>query len=130
MNKGYSYEKKEIIKDISDIEYSLVVDANIKRITTELTWERVYNYGDTLKDVFGKIGRIPEEKRRDYLQKGYELNDIVGLSYLELEYEDYLKGEKDLYKVNKDNTLTLVKEGKNGQDLILSIACFRPDLST
>ena len=121
MNKGYSYEKKEIIKNISDEVYSKLVDSNIEGITTELTWERIYNYGDTLKDVFGRIGSIPEEEKDDYLKKGYELNDIVGLSYLEAYYEDYLKGEKDLYKVNSDNTLSLISDGKKGSDLVLSI---------
>ncbi len=121
MNKGYSYQKKLILKGISDEEYSLLIDENIKGITTELTWERVYNYGDTLKDIFGSIGYIPEEEKDEYLKKDYNLDDIVGLSYLEKEYEDYLKGEKDLYKVNRDNTLTKVKEGKKGNDLILSL---------
>jgi len=121
MNKGYSYEKKIIYKNISDEEYSKIIESNIKGISTELTWERVYNYGDTLKDIFGSIGSIPEEKKNEYLKKGYELNDIVGLSYLELEYEDYLQGKKDLYRVNKNNTLTLVEEGKRGNDLVLSI---------
>ncbi len=124
MNKGYSYEKKEIYKNISDIEYSKIVDSNIQGITTELTWKRVYNYGNTLKDIFGKTGSIPEEKKNEYLKSGYELNDIVGLSYLELEYEEYLKGKKDLYQVNKNNTLTLVEEGKRGSDLVLSIDIF------
>ncbi len=121
MNKGYSYQKKEIMKNVSDNEYSLIVDSNIKGITTGLTFERVYNYGDTLKDIFGSIGSIPEEEKDDYLEKGYELDDIVGLSYLELYYEDYLKGEKDLFKVNDDNTLTLIKSGHKGNDLVLSI---------
>ena len=121
MNKGYSYQKKLILKGISDEEYSLLIDENIKGITTELTWERLYNYGDTLKDIFGSIGYIPEEEKDEYLKKDYNLEDIVGLSYLEKEYEDYLKGEKDLYKVNRDNTLTKVKDGKKGNDLILSI---------
>ena len=121
MNKGYSYEKKIIVRDISDEEYGNLIAENIKGITTGLTWERIYNYGDTLKDIFGTIGNIPEEEKDNYLKKGYELNDIVGLSYLELEYEDYLKGEKDQYKVNKDNTLELLKEGKRGNDLVLSI---------
>ena len=121
MNKGYSYAKKILKKNISDSEYSNLVDSNIEGISTELTWERVYNYGDTLKDVFGSIGSIPEEEKEDYLKKGYNLNDIVGLSYLEKEYEDYLKGEKELYRVNNDNTLSVIKKGKNGNDLVLSI---------
>ena len=121
MNKGYSYSKKEIVRNITDEEYSSIVDSNIEGITTELTWEREYIYGDTLKDIFGNIGSIPKDLKDEYLKKGYELNDIVGLSYLELEYEDYLKGKKDLYKVNSDNTLTLVEEGSQGNDLVLSI---------
>lgn len=121
MNKGYSYQKKVILKNISDEEYSRVVDANLNGVTTELTWERVYNFGDTLKDIFGKVGSIPEERKEEYLKKGYELNDVVGLSYLEFQYEEYLKGEKDLYKVNNDNSLSLIKEGKPGKDLVLSL---------
>ena len=121
MNKGYSYDKKLIMKDIDDSEYSKIIDKNILGVTTDLTWERIYNYGDTLRDIFGTIGSIPEEEKEKYLNNGYELNDIVGLSYLEYQYEEYLKGEKDLYKVNGDNTLTLVKKGSKGNDLVLSI---------
>lgn len=121
MNKGYSYDKKLILKGVKDEEYSKVVDSNIKGITTELTWERIYNYGDTLRDIFGSIGSIPKVHLEEYLKKGYALNDIVGTSYLELEYEEYLKGQKDLFKINKDNTLSLVKSGSPGQDLVLSI---------
>ncbi len=121
MNKGYSYDKKLIVKGISDKEYSLIVDSNIKGITEEMTWERVYNYDNTLRDIFGSIGSVPEEEIDEYLKKGYQRNDIVGISYLEKEYEDYLKGEKDIYKVNNDNTITLYKEGKKGNDLVLSI---------
>ena len=121
MNKGYSYENKIIKKNISDEVYSKVIDSNIEGITTELTWERVYNYGDVLKDIFGRVGNIPEEYKDDYLKNGYNLNDVVGLSYLEKQYEEYLKGEKDLYKVKSNNTLELIKEGKRGNDLILSI---------
>lgn len=121
MNNGYSYDKKLIAKDLSDEEYSKIIDSNIKGITEEMIWERIYNYEDTLRDIFGTIGSIREENKEEYLKKGYKLNDIVGISYLELEYEDYLKGEKDIYKVNNDKTFTLFKEGKKGNDLILSI---------
>lgn len=121
MNKGYSYEKKEIIKEINDEEYSKIIDMNLKGISTEISWKRIYNYNNTLRDIFGNIGSIKKEDKDKYLEKGYLLNDLVGISYLELQYEDYLKGERDLYKVNKDNSLTLIKEGKKGNDLVLSI---------
>ena len=104
MNEGYSYTKKVILKDVSEEEYAKVIEASIPGVTGELSWERVYPYGDTLRSILGSIGAIPEEKKDDYLNNGYELTDIVGLSYLELEYEEYLQGTKAKYLVNSDNT--------------------------
>lgn len=121
MNKGYSYDKKIIKDNVSEKEYALVLEENIPGITGEITWQRKYNYGDVLRSILGSIGNIPKEKAFFYLKKGYQLTDKVGLSYLEEYYEDYLKGSKAKYKVNNDNTLTLVKEAKRGCDLILSI---------
>ena len=121
MNKGYSYEKKLITDQVKDNEYAKVLESEIKGITGEMSWERIYPYGDSLKSIFGTIGKIPTENKETYLNNGYNLNDVVGISYLEKQYEDYLKGEKALYKVNSDNTLSVVKEAKKGNDLILSI---------
>lgn len=121
MNEGYSYTKKVILKDVSEEEYAKVIEASIPGVTGELSWERVYPYGDTLRSILGSIGAIPEEKKDDYLNNGYELTDIVGLSYLELEYEEYLQGTKAKYLVNNDNTLTKINEEERGNDLVLSI---------
>lgn len=121
MNNGYSYTKKVILKDVSESEYAKVIELGLPGVTGELSWERTYPYGDTLKNILGSIGSIPEEESSDYLSNGYELTDIVGISYLEREYEEYLKGTKAVYKVNSDNTLTKVSEEVRGNDLVLSI---------
>ena len=121
MNTGYVYSKKEILKNVSEEEYAKVIESNIPGITGELSWERIYLYGDTLRNILGSIGSIPQENSEEYLNNGYELTDIVGVSYLEKEYEEYLKGTKAKYLVNSDNTLTLVAEEKRGNDLVLSI---------
>ena len=121
MNTGYVYSKKEILKNVSEAEYAKVIESNIPGITGELSWERIYLYGDTLRNILGSIGSIPQENSEEYLNNGYELTDIVGVSYLEKEYEEYLKGTKAKYLVNSDNTLTLVTEEKRGNDLVLSI---------
>ena len=121
MNDGYIYNKKLILKNVAESEYAKTMESNIPGITGELSWERTYLYGDTLKNVFGSIGLIPEEKKEEYLTLGYELTDTVGLSYLEEEYEEHLKGTKAKYLVNSDNTLTLISEEKRGNDLVLSI---------
>ena len=121
MNDGYVYSKKEILKRVSDEEYAKVIESDIPGVTGELSWERIYLYGDTLRNILGSVGSIPSEEVDEYLSNGYELTDIVGISYLEKEYEEYLKGEKAKYLVNSDNTLTLVEEEKKGNDLVLSI---------
>ena len=121
MNDGYIYNKKLILKNVAESEYAKIMESNIPGITGELSWERTYLYGDTLKNIFGSIGLIPEEKKEEYLTLGYELTDTVGLSYLEEEYEEHLKGTKAKYLVNSDNTLTLISEEKRGNDLVLSI---------
>ena len=121
MNDGYVYSKKEILKRVSDEEYAKVIESNIPGVTGELSWERIYLYGDTLRNILGSVGSIPSEEVDEYLSNGYELTDIVGISYLEKEYEEYLKGKKAKYLVNSDNTLTLVEEEKKGNDLVLSI---------
>lgn len=121
MNEGYIYQKKEILKNASDEVCAQVAEAYIPGITIEMSWERVYLYGDTMKTILGSIGPIMEEEKTDYLSEDYELTDVVGRSFLEKEYEPFLKGKKAKYKVNSDNTLTLVEEPQKGNDLVLSI---------
>ena len=123
MNKGYKYEKKVIkSKNVSEKEFALLSESHIKGITLEQSWQRVYPYGNTLRSILGNISTgLPLEEKEHYLSLDYSLNDRVGVSYLEKEYEEYLKGEKDLYYINNDNTLSLYKEGKRGNDLVLSI---------
>ncbi len=121
MNKGYIYSKKEIVKNVSEEEFAKVIESNIPGVTGEITWERTYLYGDTLKNIFGKVGPITKENKDYYLNEGYELTDTVGLSYLEKEYEEYLKGEKAKYKVESDYKLVKIEDEKKGNDLVLSI---------
>ena len=128
MNKGYSYEEK-IIKseNVTDEEYAYISENSsiLKGFMTKLEWERVYLYDDVLRGVLGTVSDInqgiPGDKKADYLKKGYALNDRVGLSNLEYQYEDILKGTKSIYKVYKDNSKELVKEGNRGKDIVLTI---------
>lgn len=120
LNKGYIYDSKIIKEEVSDEICAKVNSQNITGLTCEYTTKRVYMY-DTLNDIYGKVGNITAENKDYYLDKGYSLNDQVGLSYLEKQYDDYLKGEKATYLVNDDNSLTLIKESVQGNDIYLSI---------
>ncbi len=126
MNTGYSYQEKVIKnKDVTESEYAIINELNLKGVRGDITWERTYPYKEVFKTILGTISSsssgVPSELKNEYLKKGYSLTDRVGISYLEKEYEDYLKGTKATYKVNKDNTLTLLTEAKKGNDLVLSI---------
>lgn len=120
LNKGYIYDSKVIKEEVSDEICAKVNSANITGLTCEYTTKRVYMY-DTLNDLYGKVGNITAENKDYYLSKGYSLNDQVGLSYLEKQYDDYLKGQKATYLVNDDNSLTLIKDSVQGNDIYLSI---------
>lgn len=128
MNKGYSYEEKIIKnKDVTEEEYAYISENidTLKGFNTKLDWERVYLYNDIFKSILGSVSSnnqgIPKELTDYYLKKGYSMDDRVGISYLEQQYEDYLKGEKAIYKVNRDNSYELSKEGKRGNDIVLTI---------
>ncbi len=121
LNDGYTYSPKVIKNNISDEEVNLLISKNIPGIQIETSYERHYPYGNTLNNIFGKIGNISKEDKNEYLKKGYNLNDIVGLSYLEKYYDDFLRGTKAKYLVNSDNSLTPIKSSQKGRDLYLTI---------
>ena len=127
MNKGYAYEEKIIKSEATDEEYAYISENNdqLNGFNTRIDWERVYPYGDTLKSILGTVSTssqgIPAELKDYYLEKGYSLNDRVGLSYIEKQYEEYLHGEKAIYEVVSSHETRLVKEGSRGKDIVLSI---------
>jgi len=127
MNRGYAFEEKIIKSNVTDTEYAYVSEHNdeLDGFNTKIDWERVYPYGDTFKSMLGTVSTttqgIPYEEKDYYLNKGYSLNDRVGLSYIEKEYEDYLHGEKDLYEIVNSHETRLIKEGSRGKDIVLTI---------
>nr|WP_263327721.1 penicillin-binding protein 2 [Neobacillus sp. Marseille-Q6967] len=87
--------------------------------------ERKYVYGDTLRQLFGNVGPIPEEEAESYKSTGYELSDMVGISFLEQQYEEVLRGIKEKQTYIEDITGTIsnveVTTGEPGKDLILTV---------
>ena len=65
MNKGYSYDKKTILKNVNEVEYAKVCEENLKGVTGQMTWERTYPYGEVLRKLFGKVSdSIPLDRNR------------------------------------------------------------------
>lgn len=122
MTNGYSYDDKIIKKDVSDKEFAYFSESadKLNGFNTKYIYERNYLYDNTLKSIFGTVGNITSENKDYYIDKGYSLDDSVGLSYLEYMYDDYLKGDKSIYKLDNNN-LVKIKDGKVGNDLYLTI---------
>ena len=128
MNTGYSYDEKVIKnEDVTDEEYALVSEnlSDLKGVNTKLDWERSYLYGSVFRSILGNVSTsksgIPAELKDYYLEKGYSLDDRVGTSNLEYQYEDILRGKKNKYQVMSDGSYKLLEEGKRGNDIVLTI---------
>ncbi|MEI5905836.1 penicillin-binding protein 2 [Bacillus spongiae] len=140
MNGGYALSPQVIKVGEGDDESTFVTDeefavvsenlASLPGVNTMTDWERAYPYGETLSSILGKITTsregLPNDNLDYYLARGYSRNDRVGKSFIEYQYEDVLKGQKEKYKSITDkegNVLQteLVQEGQRGQDLVLSL---------
>lgn len=124
-------------KNVTDEEFAAVSENldTLPGVDTTTDWDRNYVYKDdqgntTLGSVLGKVTSykegLPKDKLDYFLARGYSRNDRVGKSYLELQYEDVLRGQKEVVKKVTDKSgnvkeSKVVKEGKSGNDLILSI---------
>ncbi|MGG4504504.1 penicillin-binding protein 2 [Heyndrickxia sporothermodurans] len=124
-------------KNVTAKEFA-VVSENLDKlpgVDTTTDWDRYNVYKDkegneTLGSVIGKISSSKEGLPKDlvdyYLARDYSRNDRVGKSYIEYQYEDILQGKKEKVKNVTDkvgNVLDseVVREGKRGDDLVLSI---------
>ena len=122
MHNGYYYDDKIIKEELTSDEVNYINNnkSKLKGFLVIKSWKRSYPYGDTLRQILGNVSYIPQEERSTYLNKGYKLNDRVGISYLEKEYEDELKGKKSTYEL-KNGVRTLLKDEERGNDIVLSI---------
>jgi len=128
MNKGYYYTEK-IIKniDVTEEEYAIIAEniSELGGVNVKLDWNRNYLYGDTFKSILGSVSTsdmgIPYNLKEYYLSNGYSLTDRVGTSYIEYQYEKYLKGEKARYQVLDNGEYKEIKKGKRGNDIVLTI---------
>lgn len=95
-------------------------------VDTTVDWERNYLYDDTLRSILGGVSDgLPRENLDYYMSRGYNRNDRVGRSYIELQYEDVLRGQKEIVKnITRSGSVVeskLIHEGERGKDLVLTI---------
>lgn len=127
MNSGQSNVSKIVLENASNEQASYLVEHKSLFDGFDLAsgWSREYPYGLTFADVFGKIGSIPQDEQLLYQAKNYSLNEKVGISGLEKEYEDLLGGSRIISEIKYDeNGKAIFNEtspGKKGYDIQLSV---------
>lgn len=127
MTTGQANVSKVILENVNNEQASYLSEHKDEFNGFDLTsgWTREYPYGDTLRDVFGNIGTIQQEDQLYYQALGYSLNENVGTSGLELQYEDLLSGTRTVNDISYDDNGNAIfsesSPGKKGYNLQLSI---------
>lgn len=77
------------------------------------TSERSYERGDVLPHVLGRVGKITAEKWKvtdengqttyPLREKGYNMNDVIGISGLESVYEEELRGKDGVETITRNS---------------------------
>lgn len=133
MNSGYALNTIHVKKtNVTDEEVATVSEELnvLPGVGIGVDWERTYPQGSILRSVLGSVTSeeqgIPEQNEGIYLASGYSLNDRVGQSNLEQEYETVLKGTKTQSytetNINGEITNQIEKyPGMKGHNLVLNI---------
>ncbi|MCB4985914.1 penicillin-binding protein 2, partial [Streptococcus mutans] len=103
--------------------------SDLKGISVKTDWERKTDK-NSITSIIGKVSSqktgLPAEEANNYVKKGYSLNDRVGTSYLEKQYENDLQGSRTVQaiKVNKEGKIISDKttaKGTKGKNLKLTL---------
>ncbi|WP_332691035.1 peptidoglycan D,D-transpeptidase FtsI family protein [Halalkalibacter lacteus] len=130
MSKGYANTPQRIKRGITEEEAHLLSENLYRLPGVDILRDsrRNYVYGDSFRSLFGSTGSIPKEKVNYYLSRGYDRSDFVGISFLELQYEDVLRGQKAIvesitHSSGGQNVESSINErlGQRGNDLVLSL---------
>ena len=118
--EGISEQEASIIGENADILPGI-------NVTTD--WSREYVNGKEFSQVLGKVTTkkqgLPAELKNELLAKGYQNDSRVGVSGLEAQYEEILRGSDSSYTLNYDSQgnplITSTKSGVAGSNIRLSI---------
>jgi penicillin-binding protein 2 len=125
---GNPYEKV-VIKDELDRDTALVLKEltpNLPGVELQVEARRRYPSGDLTSDILGYVGSISEEEYASLQPRGYILNDQVGKTGVEADYESVLRGKpgKELAEVDASGRQLDVLDAQAaqpGQSVFLTI---------
>ncbi|OLO26947.1 penicillin-binding protein [Alkalihalophilus pseudofirmus] len=127
MDRGYALAPQRIKQGITTEEAHSIIEhlAELPGVDILPDATRKYVYENTFKSFFGRTGSIPRESLDFYLSRGYDRSDIVGTSFLELQYEQALRGQKAVVEniTSRGSVVgtAIEKLGQRGNDLVLTV---------
>lgn len=133
MNSAYAFSTVTVKnQNVTEQEIARVSEqlSNLQGISIGTDWQRVYPQEGMLRSILGSVSTeqrgIPSEWAPELLQRGYAMNDRVGISYLEQQYENSLRGTKALYNFVTDSSDSIIETqqlygGSEGQNLVMTI---------
>lgn len=104
-SQGYSqYSPVTVAKNIKENTIAQIEEnsINLPGVTVDSQPVRYYPNKELASHVLGYLGKIPSVKVDEYLEKGYNKDDMVGLSGIEKYYEEQLNGEDGYKQVQVD----------------------------
>ena len=116
---------------LSDTQVAVIASASkeLPGISISTSWDRKV-LETSLSSIVGTVSSeksgLPAEEVDTYLKKGYSLNDRVGTSYLEKQYEEVLQGKRTVKEIHLDKhgdmeSVENIEEGSKGKNIKLTI---------
>ena len=116
---------------LSDTQVAVIASASkeLPGISISTSWDRKV-LETSLSSIVGSVSSeksgLPAEEVDTYLKKGYSLNDRVGTSYLEKQYEEVLQGKRTVKEIHLDKhgdmeSVENIEEGSKGKNIKLTI---------
>ena len=116
---------------LSDTQVAVIASASkeLPGISISTSWDRKV-LETSLSSIVGTVSSeksgLPAEEVDAYLKKGYSLNDRVGISYLEKQYEEVLQGKRTIKEIHLDKhgdmeSVENIEEGSKGKNIKLTI---------
>ena len=115
-----------LLEDASIEALSSVLELNLRGVGTVMRADRVYMFPGYMSHILGKVGKIPAEQAEQYRELGYSMDATVGVSGVELAFEEYLHGIDGEITIIEDlegNILEqyISREPQPGRDVYLTI---------
>ncbi|MDK7102737.1 penicillin-binding protein PBP2B [Streptococcus mitis] len=132
LNAVGNFATGTIVTDsLTDTQIALIASAskNLPGVSISTSWDRKV-LETSLSSIVGSVSSekagLPAEEADAYLKKGYSLNDRVGTSYLEKQYEETLQGKRSVKEIHLDKygnmeSVENIEAGTKGNNIKLTI---------